>query len=83
MGGFFGQGTGPIIADDMNCVGNETSLAACGHRSWYSTNCRHNEDAGVICGGIGLLWISQVAVDLIRLAEIKQLWESLTHVRHS
>ena len=52
MGGFFGQGTGPIIADDMNCFGNETSLAACGHRSWYSTNCRHNEDAGVICGGI-------------------------------
>ena len=52
MGGFYGQGTGPIIADDINCMGNESSLAACGHRDWYTNNCRHNEDAGVICGGI-------------------------------
>ena len=55
MGGFYGRGTGPIIADDINCVGNETSLAMCGHRDWYMNNCGHNEDAGVICGGILLV----------------------------
>ncbi|KAL4219354.1 scavenger receptor [Mactra antiquata] len=51
-GGFFGQGTGQIWLDDVNCLGNETSLALCGHRTWGSSNCGHSEDAGVICGGV-------------------------------
>ncbi|XP_067337962.1 deleted in malignant brain tumors 1 protein-like isoform X2 [Channa argus] len=48
-GGFFGQGHGDIWMDDVNCVGNETSLEHCQHPSFGENNCGHGEDAGVIC----------------------------------
>ncbi|KAF3702785.1 40S ribosomal protein S12 [Channa argus] len=50
-GGFFGQGHGDIWMDDVNCVGNETSLEHCQHPSFGENNCGHGEDAGVICSG--------------------------------
>ncbi|XP_052220549.1 deleted in malignant brain tumors 1 protein-like isoform X2 [Dreissena polymorpha] len=50
-GGFFRPGNGTIWLDDVNCIGNETSLALCGHRDWGTNNCGHTEDAGVVCGG--------------------------------
>ncbi|XP_038061742.1 deleted in malignant brain tumors 1 protein-like [Patiria miniata] len=46
----FGQGSGQIVLDDVNCQGYESSIAHCSHRSWFSTDCGHNEDAGVTCG---------------------------------
>jgi hypothetical protein len=48
---YFGRGTGQIWLDDMNCMGNETDLAYCGHRGWGNTNCNHGEDVSVICMG--------------------------------
>nr|XP_057912674.1 deleted in malignant brain tumors 1 protein-like [Doryrhamphus excisus]XP_057912675.1 deleted in malignant brain tumors 1 protein-like [Doryrhamphus excisus] len=48
-GGFFGEGTGDIWLDDVECVGNESSLAHCGHSSFGDNNCGHAEDAGVVC----------------------------------
>lgn len=46
----FGQGTGPIIFDDLGCTGNETKLQNCRHAAFGHTDCSHSEDVGIRCG---------------------------------
>lgn len=43
-------GSGKVWLDDVQCNGNETSLAECKHRPWGEHDCRHADDAGVQCG---------------------------------
>ncbi|XP_071800220.1 scavenger receptor cysteine-rich type 1 protein M130-like isoform X2 [Asterias amurensis] len=45
----FGQGTGQILMDDVNCVGNEDRLQDCVFRGWSISNCSHSNDASVTC----------------------------------
>lgn len=46
----FGQGTGPIVYDDLGCHGSEADLYDCPHMYIGHHNCEHYEDAGVNCG---------------------------------
>ena len=46
---FGGAQDGPIWLDEVNCTGNENTLAACPHFGWGNSDCDHTEDAGVIC----------------------------------
>ncbi|KAF5916900.1 hypothetical protein HPG69_009558 [Diceros bicornis minor] len=45
----FGDSSGPIFLDDVQCTGSETNLGRCHHRGFFIHNCGHHEDAGVIC----------------------------------
>lgn len=48
---YFGEGSGPIWLDDVNCTGTETALSKCETALWGVHNCSHRQDAGVVCLG--------------------------------
>uniref|UniRef100_K1PJG4 Deleted in malignant brain tumors 1 protein n=1 Tax=Magallana gigas TaxID=29159 RepID=K1PJG4_MAGGI len=45
----FGFGNGPILLDDVDCLGTETDIGVCKHRGWTIHNCNHVEDVAVRC----------------------------------
>ena len=46
---YYGQGTGPIQLDNVQCTGSEVNLLQCSHST--IDNCGHSEDAGIRCRG--------------------------------
>jgi len=45
----FGEGNDPIWLDEVNCAGDERSLAECGHDPWGQNDCSHSEDVAIAC----------------------------------
>ena len=61
----FHGGTGPILLDNVNCRGNESSLFQCSYTGNH--NCRHIEDVAIQCGmkqtmyaGSSVLWLVEM-----------------------
>ena len=48
----FGQGSGTIWLDNLQCSGSETDLFSCPYNSLSIHNCGHSEDVGVVCSNI-------------------------------
>ena len=46
----FGEGSGQIWLDNVECGGYESLLTSCTANSFGDENCSHGEDAGVTCG---------------------------------
>ena len=50
IGNRYGNGSGPILLDNVKCVGHETSIHNCRHAGWGRHNCDHSNDVSVSCG---------------------------------
>lgn len=48
---YFGNGSGDIALDQVNCTGSEDYLWDCSHAEWYVNDCGHNEDVSILCSG--------------------------------
>ena len=46
---YYGQGSGQIWLDELNCTGTESSIENCSHNEWGNKDCSHREDAGIEC----------------------------------
>ena len=48
-GAAYGQGSGPILLDQVQCFGNESDIFDCPRNDIGMHNCVHDQDAGVTC----------------------------------
>ena len=67
-GAFYGQGSGQIWLNDVNCVGTELTIVNCSHSGWGSHNCSHGNDASVKCNFLStyVMYVSHYYTQLLQ-----------------
>lgn len=82
----FGQGTGDILLDEVDCIGNESSIFYCYHGGVGATSCSHQDDAGVRCssGGRQNTYFHALLVcdDLFLTAYFINQFNSINYITH-
>ncbi|XP_030060558.1 deleted in malignant brain tumors 1 protein-like [Microcaecilia unicolor] len=48
---YYGQGTGSVLLDSVQCTGSEPYLWQCFNSGWATSVCRHSRDASAVCSG--------------------------------
>ena len=48
---YYGEGSGHILLDEVNCKGDESKILDCAHSKKNEHDCSDGEDAGVECEG--------------------------------
>ena len=51
----YDEGTGPILLDNLQCLGTESDIFACVHNGIGEHDCDHSEDASAECLGIQII----------------------------
>ena len=51
--GTFGEGTGPILMDEVHCTGSESSLWSCIRNEVGNHDCSHSQDVAIRCSDTG------------------------------
>ena len=48
-GAYFGQGTGTVLLNGLECNGTETNIGFCNKNPLRDNKCTHSTDAGLMC----------------------------------
>lgn len=56
--GFFGEGIGLILFQNVHCYGDESNIFECVYGSIEGRHCGHNNDVGVICTKNGNCYVA-------------------------
>uniref|UniRef100_A0A8C9PL74 SRCR domain-containing protein n=1 Tax=Spermophilus dauricus TaxID=99837 RepID=A0A8C9PL74_SPEDA len=77
----FGEGSGPIWLDELNCTGEEAHVWQCPSQGWGQHDCRHKEDAGVICSEFLALRLVSKDQECVGWLEVfyNNTWGSVCH----
>nr|XP_055046931.1 deleted in malignant brain tumors 1 protein-like [Misgurnus anguillicaudatus] len=76
---YFGQGSGQIWLDEINCTGTESTLKSCKSKKWGEQNCEHHEDAGVICQ-YNFIYINELKSWIDALKYCQTHHQTLAHI---
>ncbi len=71
----YGEGSGPILLDNVTCTGQESSLLQCDHAGIGNHHCTRSREAKVICSPCKLL--RNVTIEDVSWGECMPWWRAV------